>query len=151
MNMDVAEEARNQAMSQGWFLNSTMALLGLTIDVPISIAMLASRSAIIAHVHLSHFASTFVMTLPCNLFVDALVLMNGVTRGLKPLSLDEIQTLTRKAIEMLWDPRWSVESRPMEDTARTLQTFYEECFGKPFDDDMKGQQRQYKQYHSGSP
>jgi hypothetical protein len=112
--------------------------------------MIAARSAIIAHVHLSHFASTFVLTLPCNLFVDTLVLMNGVTRGLKALPPDEVEMVTRKAIQMLWDPRWSVESRPMEDTARTLQIFHEECFGKPFGDDKKGRQEESRRYHPGS-
>lgn len=103
--------------------------------------MNAARSAIIAHVHLSHFASTFVITLPCNLFVDTLVLLNGATRGLKALPLDELQTVTRKAIQMLWDPRWSTESRPLEDTARTLQIFHEECFGKVTDNDGKEETR----------
>lgn len=113
-------------------------------------AMIASRSAIIAHVHLSHFASTFIITLPCNLFVDTLVLLNAATRGLRALSLDEVQTVTRKAIQLLWDPRWSTESRPMTDTAKTLQIFYEKCFGKPFDAGEKRQHGSLEQHQSGT-
>lgn len=113
-------------------------------------AMIASRSAIVAHVHLSHVASTFIITLPCNLFLDTLVLLNGATRGLKALSLDEVQTVTRKAIQMLWDPRWSTESRPMADTAKTLQIFHEECFGKPSDGSENGHHGILQEHQSES-
>lgn len=98
-------------------------------------AMLVSRTCVIAFIHLSHFAPTYMLTFPCNIFVCALILLHGAVRDFTAVPRDEVRVLIQKAVLLLRDPRWSSPLRPIDETANTLQQFFEEVFGKPVSQD----------------
>ncbi|KAI5451270.1 hypothetical protein NCC49_001867 [Naganishia albida] len=110
MNMNVNEEERDRAMRR---------------------AMQVSRTCLIAYIHLSHFATTYVLTYPCSIFVSALILLNGASRGFAAVPREEVRVITEKAVQLLKDSRWSSPLRPIQETANTLQQFHEEVFGTP--------------------
>jgi hypothetical protein len=96
----------------------------------VSTAMLVSRTCLIAYIHLSHFAPTYILTYPCNIFVSALILLNGASREFTAVPRDEVRIITQKAVQLLKDPRWSSPLRPIQETANTLHQFHEEVFGR---------------------
>jgi hypothetical protein len=108
--------------------------------------MVLSRSALVASIHLSHFASTYILIFPCNIFVDNLVLLNAAFRGFDTVPLEEVRVISERAVRMLWDTRWSTALRPVHETARILQKFHQVFFNESFPTSEAGLQEEHKHY-----
>ncbi|KAJ9101171.1 hypothetical protein QFC21_003389 [Naganishia friedmannii] len=81
---------------------------------------------------------------------DALVLLNATYRGFDDVPKEEVRVVTQRAVQMLWDTRWSTTLRPVQETARILQSFHQVFFHKAFPVGEAGLQEEHKQYRPDS-